>query len=254
MSRLNARVRVLAPMMLLLAVVASLTVLISSAVTAQQATPAIVGCEEATARGGTDMEQGTPVAGMDHGNTAMGAGTPAVGMAVETEFDRLYIDMMLPHHGSIVAMAGAALTRLEDERLRVIAQRIIDTQTAEQAELMGYREEFYGGPDPAPLDEHTMEMMSAAMPGMGAMDEMMFQMDAAVQVAAICAAEDADLAFIDLVIPHHEMAVAASETALTQALNPEIVAFAQRVIDDQSAEIDELTAIRAELTGASARR
>ena len=146
-------------------------------------------------------------------------------------------------------MAEIALTRLEDERLRVIAQRIIDTQSAEQTELMGYREEFYGSPDPAPLDGPTMGLMMEAMPGMGSMDEMMFQMDAAAQVAAICAAEDADLAFIDLTIPHHEMAIVASEAALTQASNPEIVAFAQRVIDDQSAEIDELTSIRTEIAG-----
>ncbi len=86
-----------------------------------------------------------------------------------------------------------------------------------------------------------MDMMMTAMPGMGSMDDMMFQMDATAQVAAICAAEDADLDFIDLAIPHHEMAIAASETALEQATHAEIRDFAQRVIDAQSAEIEELT-------------
>jgi len=179
--------------------------------------------------------------------TATPAATPAMGrgsmtMDMEIEFDQLYIDMMLPHHGSIVAMAQAALPRLADERLRSIAQTIIDTQSAEQAELSSYREQFYGSTEPAP-----MEMMMAAMPGMGSMDAMMAQMDAAGQVAAICAAEETDVAFIDLTIPHHQMAIAASQTALTEAVHPEIAAFAQRVIDDQSVEIDALTAIRAEL-------
>jgi uncharacterized protein (DUF305 family) len=185
---------------------------------------------------------------MDHGG--MVTGTPAsMAMDIDVEFDQLYIDMMLPHHGSIVAMAQAALPRLQDERLQVIAQTIIDTQSAEQEELRGYREQFYGSADPGPMDAHTMDMMLAAMPGMGTMDDMMFQMDAAAQVAAICAAEDADLEFIELAIPHHEMAIAASETALDQATHAEIRDFAQRVIDAQSAEIQELTLIRVELPG-----
>jgi uncharacterized protein (DUF305 family) len=57
---------------------------------------------------------------------------------------------------------------------------------------------------------------------MGSMEDMAFQMDAVAQVAAICVAEDADLAFIDLTIPHHEMAIVASETAVDQAANQEV--------------------------------
>jgi uncharacterized protein (DUF305 family) len=176
---------------------------------------------------------------MDHAGTGgMEMGTPGANMAMETdvEFDQLYIDMMLPHHGSIVAMAQAALPRLQDERLREIAQTIIDTQSADQEELRGYREQFYGSADPAEMDAHTMDMMMTLMPGMGSMDDVMFQMDATAHVAAICAAEDADLGFIDLAIPHHEMTIAASEAALEETARPEIRNFAQRVIDAQMAE------------------
>lgn len=151
------------------------------------------------------------------------------------------------NHVGIVAMSQAALPLLQDERLRTIAQNIIDTQTAEQEELRGYREQFYGSPDPV-MDQASMDMM---MPGMGSMDEMMTQMDPASQVAAICAAEDIDLAFIEMTIAHHEMAITASEAALTQAVNPEIADFAERVIADQQAEIEELTLIRDDLTGAT---
>jgi uncharacterized protein (DUF305 family) len=216
-------------------------VAVQSGIAAQEATPAMTySCESAAAA--------SPMAGME----GMAMGTPAGehDMAGErVEFDQLYIDMMLPHHGSIVAMAQAALPRLQDERLREIAQNIIDTQSAEQEELRGYREQFYGSADPAPMDDHTMDMMMTAMPGMGSMDDMMLQMDATAQVAAICAAEDADLGFIDLAIPHHEMAIVASEAALEQSTHSEIRDFAQRVIDAQSAEIEELSAIRAELSG-----
>ena len=93
-------------------------------------------------------------------------------------------------------------------------------------------------------------MMQKMMPGMpGSMDDMAMQMDPAAQVAAVCAADDADVAFIDLTIPHHESAIAASESAVGDATHQEISDFARRVIDDQQREIEELRAIRAQLSG-----
>jgi uncharacterized protein (DUF305 family) len=170
------------------------------------------------------------------------------GMAME--IDQLFIDMMIPHHASIVAMAQAALDRLEDERLRQIAQRIIETQSGEIEELRGYRAAFYGDPEPMPMDE-TMGTMDQVMPGMPVpAAEMMAQMDAATQVALFCAAEDPDLAFIDLTIPHHESAIAMAEATVARATHEEIRAFAERVIRDQQAEIEDLTAIRQEIAGA----
>jgi uncharacterized protein (DUF305 family) len=73
-------------------------------------------------------------------------------------------------------------------------------------------------------------------------------MSADWQIATFCAADDPDIAFIEQTIPHHEMAVQASQDALTRAVHPEIAAFAQRVIDAQQAEIDQFNAVLAELT------
>lgn len=187
------------------------------------------------------MDMGSPMAGMEMGQTS----SPEA-MA---EFDQLYIDMMIPHHASIIAMAEAALPRLTDERLREIAQAVIATQEPEIAELRDLRQRFYGSPDPAPMDMTTMTMMDESMPGMGTMEDMAFQMDSAAQVAAICAAEDVDLAFIDLTIPHHQMAITASEAALERAVHPEIRDIAERVIAAQEREIETLTEIRQDLTG-----
>lgn len=199
--------------------------------------PAASGCGQA----GTPAA--TPGMMMDHGS--MDQGTPMAEMMMEVEFDQLYIDMMLPHHGSIVALAEVALPLLEDPRLQEMAQNIIDTQTAEQAELRDLREEWYGSPDPAPMDAMMME----AMPGMGSAEEMMNLMSAEVQVQTFCAADDYDLAFIEQTIPHHQMAVDASETAVEQAVHPELAAIAEGVIEAQQEEIDMLETIRAELAG-----
>jgi uncharacterized protein (DUF305 family) len=239
-SRLFARQAVLTFALVSLALIASWNVAISRAanptnsdkpVEQQDATP--------TTSSACDL-MATPAVGMDHG---------AMGNMSDLEFDQLYIDMMIPHHEAIIAMAEAAQTMLTDERLLDIAAAIIATQTPEIAELRDYREHFYGSADPTAIDVEMMDIMEQAMPGMGSMEEVAFQMDAATQVAAICAAEEPNLTFIDLTIAHHEMAIASSEMALEQATHPEIQDFAQRVIEAQQQEIDTLTEIRAELTG-----
>jgi uncharacterized protein (DUF305 family) len=214
-----------------------------SGVAAQEATPTMTySCETAMTA--------SPMAGME--GMAMGSPTAAGDhdmAGVTVEFDQLYIDMMIPHHASIIALAQAARDRLTDERLQTIAANIITAQEAESEELRGYREQWYGSPDTMPMDASMMGMMTEMMPGMGDMDAMAMQMDPEALVTTLCGAEDPDMAFIDLTIPHHEMAIMASEAALEQATRDEIRTIAQRVIQDQRREIDELSAIRQELTG-----
>lgn len=102
------------------------------------------------------------------------------------------------------------------------------------------------------MDAGMMGMMDEMMPGMPvSMGEMAMPMDPATQVAAFCAADDPDLAFIDLTIPHHRAAIAASEAALDQATHDEVRAFAGRVIEAQQREIAELSAIREALYGSA---
>lgn len=198
--------------------------------------------------GSSSCDAATPTMAMPMGTPAADArmGSPA---AVPEAFDQLYIEMMFPHHQSIIALAQAALPRLTDPRLQQIAQTIITSQSAEIPKLEGFLQQWYNGA--MSMDQATMEQMMQAMPGMGSMDEMMTEMDAQAQIATFCAAPNPDLAFIDLTIPHHQMAIKASQTALTQASHPELKQFAQTVIAAQQKDITELTAIRAEMTGAA---
>ena len=203
---------------------------------AQDATPAAYHCETV----------GTPHAGMST-MPAMAAGHDMAGQTVE--FDQMYIDMMLPHHASIIALAQAAQDRLTDPRLQAIAENIISSQTAENAELRGCREQWFGSAESMPLDDAMLGTMMQLMPGMGDMASMQGQMDPQALVAAFCAGEDADQTFIELTIPHHQMAIQASEAALDQATHDEIRTVAGRVIADQQREIDELEQIAADLGG-----
>lgn len=206
---------------------------------AQDATPTPTSCEDVMPM------MSTPMAG--HGG--MSATTPADhAMGEMVEFDLAYIDMMIPHHQSIIALAQVATTELRDPRLVELAETIIDTQAEEIDELIAFRDAWY--PDAEPV---SMDMMMMAMPSMEessmSMESMHQLMSPEALVMTFCAAEDKELAFIELTIPHHQMAVDASEDALELAVNPELVAVAEEVIEAQQSEIDLLMEIQADLAG-----
>ena len=226
----------------------SLSLLFVRSVSTTQGQTPTLATPEATWSCATAVSLATP----ETGHMGMDMATPGatdVNMGMAFELDQMYIDMMIAHHASVIALANAALPRLTDARLITIAEAIVSAQSDEITELRNYREAFYGSPEPLPMDEHMMSMMMVAMPGMGSGDDMMFQMDAEAQVRAFCASANPDLTFIDQVIPHHEMAVKSSEVVATNAVHPEIRDFAKRVIDAQTAEIAELEMIRADLVG-----
>lgn len=53
----------------------------------------------------------------------------------------------------------------------------------------------------------------------------------------------ADIAFAQMMIPHHEQAVVMAEFALTNTQNPVILTLAQEIIDAQGPEISQMNAI-----------
>jgi uncharacterized protein (DUF305 family) len=199
---------------------------------------------------------GTPVSGHACDTLATPAASPTESEhnshgAMEMDFDLMYIDMMILHHGSVVALANVALPELTDPQLQEMAGNIISAQSEEITQLTEWRTEWYGSAEPMPMDEAMMDQMMVMMPGMGDATDMMNQMDADYQVSTFCAASDPDLAFIELVIPHHQMAIDSSVKAVEQSAHPELAEFAAKVIDDQQAEIDLLNEILAEREGAT---
>jgi uncharacterized protein (DUF305 family) len=184
----------------------------------------------------------TPMAG--HGEMM---GTPMAMM----DFDLAYIDMMIPHHESIIALAEVAVDELEDERLVAIAEAIIATQQGEIDELRELREEWYGSPEPAAMSAEIMQV------SMGMHDDCidehhMSLMSAEALVQQFEEAENKDLAFIELSIPHHQMAIDTSEIALEQAEHQEIRDIAELVIEAQEGEIAELEMVRNDIEGTPA--
>ena len=157
----------------------------------------------------------------------------------EMPLEMLYIDMMIPHHASVIALSEVALPDLQDARLRTMAEEIIATQGTEIEDLKDLRESLYDEREPMPMDSAMMVAMAEAMPDMGSdIQGLAIQMDTAAQVAAICAAEDVDAAFIAQIIPHHQMAIDASRAVLASSQDATLRAIAEKVIAAQQSEID----------------
>ena len=97
---------------------------------------------------------------------------------------------MIPHHDDAIAMAELALERTERPEIRQLAEDIRRSQTAENAQMLDwYREWFGGAPD----------IGGGVGMGMGMMSE--------TDMGALESAPDFDKEFLEQMIPHHEMAV-----------------------------------------------
>lgn len=174
-----------------------------------------------------------PDAGMD------GMATEEVPNTGTTEFDQLFIDMMVPHHQGAVEMAKIAQERAEHPEIKEMADAIIASQDEEIIQMKNWRQAWYGSSDtPAMSEMPSLE----DMPGMGGTGHAMDMQSEVDQLRN--ASEPFDLAFIDAMIPHHQSAIDAAQRVLNEAQHPELKELAQRIIAAQEQEIEQMKAWR----------
>ena len=173
--------------------------------------------------------------GMDHGNMNMGNANMDHSMMMQSApdaanqpFDLQFIDTMSHHHQGAIMMSQMAVQKAEHSELKQFAQKIIDDQQKEIAQIKEWRDKWFAGKPSA----FNMEM-----PGMK-MGKMMDSSHMADMQAM--QGNDFDLHFLDMMTPHHEGAIAMSKQALEKAEHPEIKNFAQQIIKAQQAEIEQM--------------
>ncbi|GAB4430398.1 MAG: hypothetical protein OHK0015_15540 [Chloroflexi bacterium OHK40] len=82
---------------------------------------------------------------MDGQGGMMGGGMMGGGMmGGQEQMDRLFLEMMIPHHEAAISMAEQALAESERPELRALAEAIISSQTAEIDEMRRYLRDFFG--------------------------------------------------------------------------------------------------------------
>ena len=146
--------------------------------------------------------------------------------AASAPYDLQFIDTMSVHHQGAVEMAGMALKKSQNAELKTFAQKIIDDQQKEIAQMKAWREKWYAGKAPA----KNMEMS-------GMMDSMKIMARDRMKMMEAMNGKDFDIHFLDMMTPHHTGAVTMAKEALTKAEQPELKTLANQIIKSQEAEI-----------------
>lgn len=147
-----------------------------------------------------------------------GAGFGQMGMAggmtaVESEFD--YLARMIPHHEEAIDSAELLLEGTDRPEMEAFARDIIDTQSAEVAQMQEWLADEYPGRDVS-VDYEPMMRDLTGLTG-----------------------DELDQAFLEDMVGHHMAAVMMSQQLLVGDLaeQPEVVPFAEQIRDGQHAEI-----------------
>ena len=146
--------------------------------------------------------------------------------AASAPYDLQFIDTMTHHHQGAVEMAKMALTKSSNEELKKFAQKIIDDQQKEIAQMKDWREKWYAGKPAA---------MNMEMSGMS--DSMKMMAGGEMKKMEAATGKDFDIHFLDMMTPHHAGAITMAKEALTKAEHPEIKTLANNIIKAQEAEI-----------------
>ena len=143
--------------------------------------------------------------------------------------DTMFAQMMIVHHEGAIEMADLAVNRAASEEVRTLAEGISAAQGPEIEQMTSWLEAW--GESTTPMDD---------MEGHGGMDmDGMSQEEAMAELEGLSGTEF-DRRFLELMIAHHEGAVTMAEDELADGQNPQARELAQKIIDDQQAEIAEM--------------
>jgi uncharacterized protein (DUF305 family) len=161
--------------------------------------------------------------------------------AAHNDADIRFAQMMIPHHRQAVEMAEIAVDRAENPDVKALAEQIQGAQDPEIETMTGFLEAW--GAD-VPADDGMAGMNGMAgmdhsgMDGMSEMSGMMTpdQMD---QMRNATGA-GFDTMFLEMMIVHHEGAVADAQRELDEGASPQAKERANQIIAAQTAEIDQM--------------
>lgn len=161
----------------------------------------------------------------------LGRGVPAAD-SVDAGFAR----DMSTHHRQAVGMAGLARDRTADPAIRTVAFDIETSQNQQVGLMQGWLQ-AWDAPVNSPAEQMAwmsghpqgVSMDSGAMPGMASESEL-----ARLQTLT---GDGFDVLFLQLMIRHHQGGLPMARAAVEQAETDVVRRFAQRVLDNQGAEI-----------------
>lgn len=171
--------------------------------------------------------------------------TAVAGTAEFNDADVLFAQSMIPHHEQAVVMAALALDPAANASAEIQALAS-DIQAAQDPEIVLMTELLtnWGQPVDMPGMEgmESMEGMED-MAGMEGMEGMMSAED--MDNLATLSGAQFDTAWAEMMIAHHEGAIAQAQAVKAAGSNADVQLLADQIIAAQQAEIDEMTAFLA---------
>ncbi len=141
------------------------------------------------------------------------------------DMDRNFIEQMIPHHESGIAMARLAKEKTKHDEIKTLADNIITSQSAEISTMKQWYKDWYGTDVPA---------VTAGNMWGGHM------MDSQASTDSLTAAADFDEAFLSEMIEHHQMAVMMANMLDESTNRPEMKKLADAIITAQTKEINDM--------------
>lgn len=146
--------------------------------------------------------------------------------------DAHFIEQMIPHHESAIAMAGLALDKAEHKEIKQLATTIEFSQSKEIEQMEQWYKEWFG-------EEVSMFPVALAHSNEGNMN-MMGMIGNDTDLERLKRAQPFDKAFIEVMIPHHQMAVMMAQMLERTTSRPEMKQLAHNIIETQSKEIEDM--------------
>jgi len=156
-----------------------------------------------------------------------------------TDPDLRFLDGMIPHHQLAIDEARAIEPKARRPEVKQLAAEIIKAQEAEIRQMREWRRAWFpNAPQAAAPSGGGMPMSGGAVGGMphGGMPT--------GGTPAGAAPADPDVAFIEMMIPHHQDAVAMSREILDTTKRPELQQLARNIIRNQEREIAQMESWR----------
>ena len=145
--------------------------------------------------------------------------------------DRHFIEQMTPHHDGAIAMATLALKKATRPEIKTLAEAVIRDQNKEIGDMRNWYTEWFRAEVPeGGLSVMGGGMMSGSGMHMGGQEDMQ----------ALQNASDFDKALIEVMIPHHQLAVMMAQMLRSGTNRPEMLSLANNIIESQSREIQQM--------------
>ncbi|KPC78047.1 MULTISPECIES: DUF305 domain-containing protein [Streptomyces] len=174
---------------------------------------------------GCGSGDGTSGAHDGHGSSSSASSSAPAPRGQHNAADVAFAKGMIPHHRQAVEMAGLATGRAESAEVKKLADEIRKAQDPEIRTLSGWLTSW-GEQGPA---EGAMDHSMHGSGGMMTPEEM-----GSLKKAS---GEAFDTAFMEMMIKHHEGAVAMAKTQKADGAFPQAMTMADAIITSQTAEI-----------------